>query len=304
MKWFFCWCQETEFRTDHGWADLIRVAVRSALQHPDLEPHFIYDGEPSDLTAELEHAGVKIHYHRLSFIDVLTAHSSDPSYQAVARGAFLRFDIPLFAGSDDFVLYTDADVIFGERIDFRGYQPEFLAAAPQFDRGTIRDMNSGVMVMNVAGWRARRDDLLNFTALNMHLGLDQEVLREFVGLDYLLLPDRFNWKPYWGANQDAAILHWHGPKPETAARWLADPGLVTHDGWMPLLERGRDGYAWYVAQHQTMLSAWRERPPMDRVEVAARTAGLPWPLPPIGMEDFEWTNFEHPLKEDFLKNIT
>lgn len=259
MKWFFCWCQDTEYHRDHGWPDLIRVAVHSALERTDLEPHFIYDGQPSDLTAELEHAGVKIHYHRLSFIEVLTAHSPDPWYQAVARGAFLRFDIPLFAGSDDFVLYTDADVIFEERVDFRGYQPAFLAAAPQHERGAIRDMNSGVMVMNVPAWRARRDDLLNFTARNIHLGLDQEVLREFVGRDYLLLPDRFNWKPYWGVNQDAAILHWHGPKPEAAARWLTEPGFVTHDGWMPILECCRDGYAWYVAQHETMLRAWRKR---------------------------------------------
>lgn len=37
------------------------------------------------------------------------------------------------------------------------------------------------------------------------------------------------------------------------------------------------------------------------IETAARNLGLPWPLPQIGMEDFEWTNFEHPLKEDFLK---
>jgi hypothetical protein len=29
----------------------------------------------------------------------------------------------------------------------------------------------------------------------------------------LVLPDRFNWKAYWGANPEATILHWHGPKP-------------------------------------------------------------------------------------------
>jgi len=259
VKWFFCWCQDTEFHKDHGWPDLIRVAVHSALQHTDLEPHFIYDGKPSDLTCELERAGVKIHYHRLTFTDVLTAYSPDTTYQAIARGAFLRFDIPLFAGSDNFVLYTDADVIFRERIDLKGYRPEFIAAAPQFERGGIRDMNSGVMVMNVAAWRARRSELLDFTARNIHLGLDQEVLREFIGLDYLLLPDRFNWKPYWGVNQDAAIIHWHGPKPAAAARWLADPGYVTHMGWMPLLELGRESYAWCLKQHETLLNGWRER---------------------------------------------
>lgn len=294
MKWFFCWCQETESRTDHGWPNLIRVAVQSALQNTNLEPHFIYDGEPSELTTELERAGVIIHFHRLSFVEMLTAHSSDPGYLAVARGAFLRFDIPLFSGDDDFVLYTDADVIFGDRVNFSGYCPSFLAAAPQFDQGTIRDLNSGVMVMNVAAWKKRRSELLNFTSQNLNLGLDQEVLRVFVDLDYLLLPDRFNWKPYWGANPDAAIVHWHGPKPETAARWLSEDGFSTHAGWMPLLERGREGYAFYVPQHDAMLNVWKNRPPIDSIESAARAAGLPWPLPPIGMDSFDWTRFDHP----------
>ncbi len=41
------------------------------------------------------------------------------------------------------------------------------------------------------------------------------------------------------------------------------------------------------------------------IKTAARKLGLPWPLPQIGLEDFDWTNFEHPLKEDFLKkNLT
>lgn len=34
----------------------------------------------------------------------------------------------------------------------------------------------------------------------------------------------------------------------------------------------------------------------DAIESAARALGLPWPLPPITMDSFEWTNFEHPLK--------
>lgn len=39
----------------------------------------------------------------------------------------------------------------------------------------------------------------------------------------------------------------------------------------------------------------------DPIKIATRSLGLPWPLPPIGMGDFDWTSFEHPLKEDFLK---
>jgi hypothetical protein len=34
----------------------------------------------------------------------------------------------------------------------------------------------------------------------------------------------------------------------------------------------------------------------DPIEAAARAAGLPWPLPPITADSFDWTNFEHPMK--------
>jgi glycosyltransferase involved in cell wall biosynthesis len=38
---------------------------------------------------------------------------------------------------------------------------------------------------------------------------------------------------------------------------------------------------------------------IDPLKAAAEELGLPWPLPPIGMDDFDWTNFEHPLKKKF-----
>jgi hypothetical protein len=31
------------------------------------------------------------------------------------------------------------------------------------------------------------------------------------------LPLELNWKTYWGLNRDAAILHFHGPKPYNRA---------------------------------------------------------------------------------------
>ena len=125
MKWYFCWCHETDFRKDHAWPDLIRVAVESAIQNTNLEPHFIYDGPENDFTRELADKGVNIHFHRLSFEDKIKSHSNSLRYQSIARGAFLRFDIPLIDdGSEEFVLYTDADVIFQKGgVKFSGYCP-------------------------------------------------------------------------------------------------------------------------------------------------------------------------------------
>lgn len=259
MKWFFCWSQKTEFRTDHDWPNLIRASVESALQHTTLEPHFIYDGEPSGLTAELQQAGVVVHFHQLSFAPALEAYYVDkPDHAAVAKGAFLRFDIPLFT-DDPLVLYTDADVMFQPGFSVSGYCPEFLAAAPELVRGELRDLNSGVMLLNIPAWKVKRAALLEFTPKNLDLGLDQEILRAFVGTDYLQLPDRFNWKPYWGQMPDTAIVHWHGPKPATVAAWLLDRTHSTHGTWSALLERNPEAYALYVLEHARLLEAWQQR---------------------------------------------
>ena len=46
----------------------------------------------------------------------------------------------------------------------------------------------------------------------------------FKELPVNLLPDELNWKSYWGANPDAAILHFHGYKPFNGmACFVANP---------------------------------------------------------------------------------
>lgn len=258
MKWYFCWCQDTDFRADHNWKDLIRASVASAIQNTSLEPHFIYDGEPSEFTSELAGKGVIIHYHRLSFTDVIRQYKpNDAVYQAIARGAFLRFDIPLVAhGDDEYVLYTDADVLFLRNESFAGYRPSFIAAASQFEHSRRSDMNSGVMLINLSTMRLLRESLVDFTIRNLHLGLDQEVLRAYLRGDYLLLPDTFNWKPYWGINTDVSILHWHGPKPCTADAILSGRQADTIPSWSALLNRDKDAYRYYVTVSDRVLKSY------------------------------------------------
>lgn len=282
VKWFFCWCQDTEPFEDHGWVELIGAAVESARRYTDLDPHFLYDGAPSELTEALERAGVAIHPHRLSFADAISTHiNSSDRHQAVARSAFMRFDIPLYTNDDDgFVLYTDLDVQFTRAWgQLKGYRPPFVAAAPQAERGSVYDMNSGVMVMNVPAWRACRDELLAFTRAHLHLGLDQEILRAWLGTDFTLLPDRYNWKPYWGVSEQAALIHWHGPKPVAATQWQAGVPFDETSPWGALYCKDRDAYSYYLVRYEELIAGWRLRSAPSEIERAARALGLSWPLP-------------------------
>jgi len=264
MKWFFCWCQDTDFRSDHNWKDLIRVSVESALRNTSLEPNFIYDGEPSEFTEELAKKGVKVIFHRLSFTkEIVNYKPEDKGWQAVARGAFLRFDIPIVCDDDsEFVLYTDADVIFLKDPDFSGYNPDFIAATCESIRGSKSDFNSGVMLFNLRNFKSIYGDLIEFTLNNLEIAskfaLDQGILRFYLKNNYVLLPEIYNWKPYWGLNQEASIIHWHGPKPETISKLLTGEIEKTHEGWVDVYMNVKDknSYKYYVGIQKMILQSY------------------------------------------------
>ena len=254
MKWFFCWCQDTDFREDHDWKNLILASVKSALANTSLIPYFIYDGEESDFTNILVSLGVKIIYHKISFLDAIVQHNCDRTYQAIARGAFLRFDIALFVDeTDEYVLYTDSDVIFLKNPKFDEFQPVLIAAASQHNRSDRFDLNSGVMLINAKSFKNVHQQLVNFTIKNLNLGLDQEVLRVFLEQEYLSLPDEFNWKPYWGISKEATIIHWHGPKPTTIKKYLESTSFESHQTWNELYMCNPRAYSYYLTLHEKFI---------------------------------------------------
>jgi hypothetical protein len=257
MKWYFAMSEASIRRDDHDWADLMRVAVRSAQRNTSLVPHMLYDGQPNDFTKEMKDAGVTVIHHRVSFYDKIAEYAAaknNPWHLAIAAGAFLRIEIPLIEKDDEFVLYTDCDVQFMCNPDLSRYRPEWFAAAPQTSLGDYDDMNSGVMLMNVPAMRRDMPRFLAFINEKLELGwLDQDVLRDFYKGRYTAMEPTLNWKPYWGMNRDAQIVHWHGPKPVVAKRLSLDAQYHSVvPAWDGLLHRSRDGYVHYVSSWEAM----------------------------------------------------
>lgn len=212
MKWYFA-CNDKS----PDFYPLIKAAVNSALENTTLVPHFIYDGEENELTQWLEKKGVKIIHHRVSFYAALKSHYNEHLLN-IASGAFLRCDIPVIEKEDDFVLYTDCDVLFLK--DFKtDLKPEYLACSTQFDKKNFRDFNTGVMLMNVKKLRESHEKFSKFIVKNLNVlnTFDQTAYQIFYGGKnrgkYSRLPIRFNHKPYWGLDESAVILHFHGAKP-------------------------------------------------------------------------------------------
>lgn len=210
MKWYFASNNQSP-----DYVYMIKAAVESALKNTRLEPHFLYDGSPDALTAWLERKGVKIIYHRVSFYDRLKAFYP-PDQLKIAAGAFLRCDIPLLETKEDSVLYTDCDVLFLNGIDPQNIpRAARFTCAPETRQTDWSILNTGVMWMNLPALRKTHADFVAF--INDRLPelatYDQTAYNLFYAGQHTRLPLEYNWKPYWGENSDAKIIHFHGPKP-------------------------------------------------------------------------------------------
>ena len=252
MKWYFAVSAASLARDEHDWPGVLQAAVNSAVRNTTLQPHLLYDGEPNALTNDLARRGVAIIPRRVLLFETLAHHAEQQrlgaAWLAMASGAFLRFDIPLVEQDDEVVLYTDADVVFlGEPNFFRTQPPRLFAASTQSTE-RYDDMNSGVLLLNVPAMRADHGALCDFAAANLDLGLDQEILRVHYRDRYDLLDRSLNWKPYWGANPQAQIVHFHGPKPAAVRPFVRNGTLPGYEEWRKLLLHGPDGYRTYLAE--------------------------------------------------------
>lgn len=210
------------------YCDLARVAVESARTHTSLRPNFIYDGNDNPFTDWLRGRGVRIFRQRSFLADELEAlgkRRKNPMLPAISRGAFLRMEVPEIArahGLSDRVLYTDCDVLFRSEVvpELDRVECHLFAVAPEFDRADFELMNSGVMLMNAAALEKSLPDFQRYLREQIEVlpaEWDQGAYRRFYrderGVLWDRLPPELNWKPYWGDNEAAKIVHFHGPKP-------------------------------------------------------------------------------------------
>jgi hypothetical protein len=252
MKWYFALNGMSLQSQRTLWEPMITAAVRSARERTSLRPHMIYDGGEDPFIDTLESWGVKVVRHRVSFYDALASHvTTNPMYLQIASGAFLRTEIPLVETEDEYVLYTDCDVLFEKQPQFSKIRPKIFACAPEFDKKNMTLFNTGVMVMNIPKLKADLPDFVNFVRrrLGKFATFDQDAYRQYYGSTVQRLPLEMNWKPYWGKSENAQIVHFHGPKPGWATHLLAHPD----DMHVPVLN---EIFHWNVAGYRYYVPRW------------------------------------------------
>ena len=227
MQWFFALTEDsTAFRE---YAEMLKVAVYTAGKHTSLVPHLIYDGRENDFTVWLKRHGVKIVPHRSRFRDALGdlgREKRNAHFEAALAGAFSRVELPEIVqrlGHAERVLYTDCDVIFTAEVvpELEANRCQYFAVAPESVQDDYVNMNTGVMLMNIPRLRESLPEFLEYIGQNLaeleKESWDEAAYRWFYrdahGPLWDKLRPELNWKPYWGENPAAKIIHLHGPKP-------------------------------------------------------------------------------------------
>lgn len=267
MKWIFALNEPTEELVNHGkkYEYLAKIAVHSAKMHaPSLEPILLYNGQENEFTRELCQQGVEIVFHKLSFeAEIEACNSRDNLWRQTAKGAMLRLDIPQIIDSDEVVLYTDTDVLFLQDPTKYSLFTNFIAVAPEFDISDFSKINTGSMLINLKEARVRFKALIEWTVQNLHIipDYDQGAIRAFFNGHWDRLDPVMNWKPYWGMNENAIILHFHGPKPSDFDLLTLQPRELS-GVYDYLYKKDRLAYQYYVSKwirfsHQRQLSIMR-----------------------------------------------
>jgi hypothetical protein len=246
MKWYFGYNQDTERTQFH----LVQMALATARRNTNLRPYCIISGRPSACADWLRQQGVVVYFRDSALLPEFQKYkAAKPSYDLLsAKGAYLRFEIPDLEQEDDYVLYTDTDVIFNSIDGLETFRPRILAIAPEVDPQDWIRPNSGVIVINVPALRNHITPLRSFIRqhlpdLDVH---DQSAIWRFFEGQWDRLPLEYNWKPYWGYCSNAKIVHWHGPKPFHVERILRGSIDSVPDIYNRLFNRNPAAYKRYV----------------------------------------------------------
>lgn len=245
MKWYFACNDKSE-----NFYPLIKGAVNSAIANTSLEPNFIYDGSENELTQWLRARGVNIIFHKSSIFDALENFYRKEDLH-IPSGAFLRCDIPLIETQEEYVLYTDCDVLFLKDFDYKNLsKPEYFSCSTQFKRNDFVHFNTGIMYMNIKNLRKDIDKFFEFIKNNLGVlkTFDQDAYQIYYSGKNTKLPIKYNHKPYWGIDSNAVILHFHGGKPTD---FKSDESVKNLCGiYYDLYKKNPKSYRYYLQMFQ------------------------------------------------------
>lgn len=226
MKWVFAFNEEAS-----GWfKEMIVAAVNSARKNTSLEPICLYSGKPNALTSWLEKKGVQVRFEKVPFYnemfsqEVLDFHKSTHYSPHHASGAFLKAMASTFFKTEENLLITDCDVYFRKNPECKIENPSSFYAVNEVylnKQGILEKadfFNSGIIFYNSKFFNSIVGKFVDAVKENRFYSsktgsYDQTLMNRALHDWWTPAKATLNWRPFQGINQDAEIIHFHGPKP-------------------------------------------------------------------------------------------
>jgi len=231
MKCYFALSDDVSNNDVYYW--MFVATLNSAKKNTKLDLHCLFDFrktnveniEDDRIFQLLKKYEVNIHLVTIDFEDYLLKVYTDEYLKKcnVTKSSlysrFLRFMIPDVEKDDEYVLYADTDVLFLKEITLEDFSflPKTVSVCPEFENSyNYTNFNAGIMLINIASYKSAKMELCNLLKNEIRAKIeccDQGYLNELYQDNFEKLPNIYNWKPYWGINDDAIIVHLHGLKP-------------------------------------------------------------------------------------------
>lgn len=212
---------------------MAKVFVLTARKNSNAELCCIYDGQQGEFTSWLARHEVRCIQWQVPFInDICKKYTGKKSVDYCA-GAYLCVEIPnafRANGIDDtHVLYMDVDTIVLNDLCIDDRRPKYLAATPDWDISDWGFFGAGVMLINLEQVRCDYNRFVehlyrhNFDfAFVGHGPCNQGAWNTFYKDKWERLSPEYDWKPWWGVNPLAKLVHFSGPKPFEIAALLTN----------------------------------------------------------------------------------
>lgn len=246
--------------------DQLEAAIYTCIKNTPFKPNIIID-KPFDGSSYLSNKfkNVNFIYYNSEIVNSFLKEFNGEPEKYYVSAAYLRTEIPQIESTDKYILYTDIDVLFlnpDKKIKSL-IKPDYFLVTPEFDPNNWTRINTGTLIMNVENLRK------NYPAFKKHImsnfrrlfndAHDQTAYIELYHNKWQKLPLEYNWKPYWGINDNAQILHFHGAKPHLINKYFTGDKKTLPNIIQQLIMSNESAYTHYNKMYDDILNEARNK---------------------------------------------